>query len=174
MESRIKSFLFFAREVHCPRSHLKLWRAGLNPFCREVLNGQVFACRYYSSECLPATYAKKEFWREIAFGNTESVEYACDVDDSAFSSSPFDELGNSKWNLKVSTLFPVIYKSCLALRNKFSVILYSFVTGASHSRSHPIQSYIFHAFALIDLRMNSVGTTSQCDQINVYASDINQ
>lgn len=70
---------------------------------------KVFTRRYYSSGCLPATYVEKEFWSEIASGNTESVEYACDVDGSAFSSSPNDELGNSKWNLKVLTPLPVFH-----------------------------------------------------------------
>ncbi|RZC44373.1 hypothetical protein C5167_037309 [Papaver somniferum] len=45
----------------------------------------------------------KEFGNEIACGNIESVEYACDIDGSAFSSSPIDQLGKSKRNLK--TLF---------------------------------------------------------------------
>ncbi|KAI3934404.1 hypothetical protein MKW92_002411 [Papaver armeniacum] len=44
-----------------------------------------------------------EFGNEIACGNIESVEYACDIDDSAFSSSPIDQLGKSKLSLK--TLF---------------------------------------------------------------------
>lgn len=65
---------------------------------------KVFARRYYSAGCLPATYLEKEFWHEIACGKTETVEYACDVDGSAFSSSPGDELGSSKWNLKVLIL----------------------------------------------------------------------
>lgn len=62
---------------------------------------KVFARRYCSAGCLPATYLEKEFWNEIACGKTETVEYACDVDGSAFSSSSSDPLGNSKWNLKV-------------------------------------------------------------------------
>ncbi|KAF5801617.1 putative transcription factor & chromatin remodeling JUMONJI family [Helianthus annuus] len=66
----------------------------------EKMANKVFTRRYYSSGCLPATYLEKEFWGEIASGKTESVEYACDVDGSAFSSSPTDELGNSNWNLK--------------------------------------------------------------------------
>uniref|UniRef100_A0A803LTV2 Lysine-specific demethylase JMJ706-like n=1 Tax=Chenopodium quinoa TaxID=63459 RepID=A0A803LTV2_CHEQI len=56
--------------------------------------------RYGSTGCLPASYLEKEFWHEIACGKMETVEYACDVDGSAFSSSPSDELGKSKWNLK--------------------------------------------------------------------------
>lgn len=62
---------------------------------------KVFARRYCSSGSLPPTYLEKEFWKEIGSGKTESVEYACDVDGSAFSSSPNDPLGSSKWNLKV-------------------------------------------------------------------------
>jgi hypothetical protein len=46
---------------------------------------------------------EEEFWREIAFGKMDYVEYACDVDGSAFSSSPHDQLGKSNWNLKVNT-----------------------------------------------------------------------
>ncbi|KAJ0681172.1 putative transcription factor & chromatin remodeling JmjN family [Helianthus annuus] len=75
----------------------------------EKMVNKVFARRYYSSGSLPATYMEKEFWNEIASDNTESVEYACDVDGSAISSSPIDELGNSKWNLKVSILFQSLY-----------------------------------------------------------------
>lgn len=62
---------------------------------------KVFARRYCSAGYLPSTYMEREFWNEIACGKTESVEYACDVDGSAFSSSPSDQLGKSKWNLKV-------------------------------------------------------------------------
>ncbi|GKU95806.1 hypothetical protein SLEP1_g9123 [Rubroshorea leprosula] len=66
----------------------------------EKMANKVFARRYYSSGCLPAKYLEKEFWQEIACGKTETVEYACDVDGSAFSSSPSDPLGSSKCNLK--------------------------------------------------------------------------
>nr|XP_043628599.1 lysine-specific demethylase JMJ706-like [Erigeron canadensis] len=66
----------------------------------EKMANKVFARRYYSAGCLPSTYVEKEFWQEIACGKTESVEYACDVDGSAFSSSPTDQLASSKWNLK--------------------------------------------------------------------------
>lgn len=67
----------------------------------EKMANKIFARRYSSAGSLPATYLEKEFWHEIACGTTESVEYACDVDGSAFSSSPNDQLGKSKWNLKV-------------------------------------------------------------------------
>jgi hypothetical protein len=58
--------------------------------------------RRYSSTCnLPEKYIEEEFWNEICSGKTQSVEYACDIDGSAFSSTPLDELANSNWNLKV-------------------------------------------------------------------------
>ncbi|XP_048500745.1 lysine-specific demethylase JMJ13 isoform X2 [Beta vulgaris subsp. vulgaris] len=66
----------------------------------EKMANKEFSRRYCSTGCLPASYLEKEFWHEIACGKMETVEYACDVDGSAFSSSPSDELGRSKWNLK--------------------------------------------------------------------------
>lgn len=67
----------------------------------EKMANKVFSRRYCSAGCLPSSYMEREFWREIACGKTESVEYACDVDGSAFSSSPSDQLGKSNSNLKV-------------------------------------------------------------------------
>ncbi|KHN38951.1 Lysine-specific demethylase REF6 [Glycine soja] len=78
----------------------------------EKMANKVFARRYCSAGCLPATYLEKEFWHEIGCGKMETVEYACDVDGSAFSSSPTDQLGNSKWNLKKLSRLP---KSILRL-----------------------------------------------------------
>ncbi|XAR54777.1 [Histone H3]-lysine-36 demethylase [Bertholletia excelsa] len=78
----------------------------------ERMANKVFARRYYSAGCLPATYLEKEFWQEIACGKTESVEYACDVEGSAFSSSADDPLGQSKLNLKKLSWLP---KSVLRL-----------------------------------------------------------
>lgn len=70
----------------------------------EKMASKIFSRRYCSASCLPGTYLEKEFWHEIACGKTETVEYACDVEGSAFSSSFSDPLGNSKWNLKVLIL----------------------------------------------------------------------
>ncbi|XP_016465953.2 lysine-specific demethylase JMJ13 [Nicotiana tabacum] len=81
----------------------------------EKMANKVFARRYYSAGCLPPAYLEKEFWHEIACGKTESVEYACDVDGSAFSSSPNDRLGKSKWNMKGLSRLP---KSVLRLLEK--------------------------------------------------------
>ncbi|KAL5551048.1 hypothetical protein UlMin_001224, partial [Ulmus minor] len=78
----------------------------------EKMANKIFTRRYYSAGCLPSAYLEKEFWHEIACGKTETVEYACDVDGSAFSSSPSDQLGTSKWNLKNLSRLP---KSVLRL-----------------------------------------------------------
>lgn len=67
----------------------------------EKMANKVFARRYCSGGSLPDSFLEKEFWKEIACGKTETVEYACDVDGSAFSSAPGDPLGSSKWNLNV-------------------------------------------------------------------------
>ncbi|KAK9716151.1 hypothetical protein RND81_06G214200 [Saponaria officinalis] len=66
----------------------------------EKMANKAFSRRYCSTGGLPASFMEKEFWREISCGKMDSVEYACDVDGSAFSSSPSDQLGRSKWNLK--------------------------------------------------------------------------
>lgn len=66
----------------------------------ERMANKVFSKKYSSAGCLPAKYVEEEFWREISSGKMDFVEYACDVDGSAFSSSPHDQLGKSNWNLK--------------------------------------------------------------------------
>ena len=73
-----------------------------------------FVRRYSSAACLPSRYMEEEFWHEIAFGKMESVEYACDIDGSAFSSSSNDQLGRSKWNLKVLILCLSFYRHLCA------------------------------------------------------------
>ncbi|KAK1379083.1 Lysine-specific demethylase [Heracleum sosnowskyi] len=93
---------------------ITFFKSGRNYTFREFekMANKVFSRRYSSSGCLPATYMEKEFWQEIAYGRTESVEYACDVDGSAFSSSHVDQLGKSNWNLKKLSRLP---KSILRL-----------------------------------------------------------
>ncbi|KAL8141752.1 hypothetical protein V2J09_014784, partial [Rumex salicifolius] len=78
----------------------------------EKMANKLFARKYYSAGCLPPSYLEKEFWHELAFGKMESVEYACDVDGSAFSSNTNDPLGKSRWNLKN---FSRVSKSVLRL-----------------------------------------------------------
>lgn len=75
----------------------------------EKMANKVFARRYCSGGSLPDSFMEKEFWKEIASGKTETVEYACDVDGSAFSSAPGDPLGSSKWNLNVVIYFSLFF-----------------------------------------------------------------
>nr|XP_043608846.1 lysine-specific demethylase JMJ706 [Erigeron canadensis] len=115
----------------------------------EKMANKVFARRYYSSGSLPPAYVEKEFWNEIANGKTESVEYACDVDGSAFSSSPNDELGNSKWNLKkvarlsrsilrlLETTIPGVTEPMLYIGMLFSMF-------AWHVEDHYLYSINYH------------------------------
>ncbi|PWA83900.1 JmjC domain-containing protein [Artemisia annua] len=115
----------------------------------EKMANKVFARRYYSSGSLPATFMEKEFWQEIACGKTESVEYACDVDGSAFSSSPTDELGNSNWNLKkvarlsrsilrlLETTIPGVTEPMLYIGMLFSMF-------AWHVEDHYLYSINYH------------------------------
>ncbi|XP_076950769.1 lysine-specific demethylase JMJ13-like [Bidens hawaiensis] len=115
----------------------------------EKMANKVFARRYNSSGCLPATYVEKEFWHEIACGKTESVEYACDVDGSAFSSSPTDQLASSKWNLKkvsrlsrstlrlLETTIPGVTEPMLYIGMLFSMF-------AWHVEDHYLYRYLFY------------------------------
>ncbi|KAK9067914.1 hypothetical protein SSX86_012025 [Deinandra increscens subsp. villosa] len=115
----------------------------------EKMANKVFARRYNSAGCLPATYMEKEFWHEIASGKTESVEYACDVDGSAFSSSPTDQLASSKWNLKkvsrlsrstlrlLETTIPGVTEPMLYIGMLFSMF-------AWHVEDHYLYSMSYH------------------------------
>lgn len=85
---------------------------------------KVFSKKYSSSSCLPARYVEEEFWREIAFGKMDFVEYACDVDGSAFSSSPHDQLGKSNWNLKVNILSLIFYACGCVVFASWSLLMF--------------------------------------------------
>ncbi|GAA0166326.1 histone modifying enzyme [Lithospermum erythrorhizon] len=115
----------------------------------ERMANKVFAQRYCSAGSLPASYMEKEFWHELACGKTESVEYACDVDGSAFSSSPDDPLGTSKWNLKnfshlpksvlrlLETVIPGVTEPMLYIGMLFSMF-------AWHVEDHYLYSINYH------------------------------
>ncbi|KAI8026697.1 Lysine-specific demethylase JMJ706 [Camellia lanceoleosa] len=79
----------------------------------------------------------------------DSVEYACDVDGSAFSSSPNDQLGKSKWNLKklsrlpksvlrlLETAIPGVTEPMLSIGMLFSMF-------AWHVEDHYLYSINYH------------------------------
>ncbi|KAL5728747.1 hypothetical protein ACHQM5_001793 [Ranunculus cassubicifolius] len=73
---------------------------------------KVFERRYSCVAELPASFLEREFWREVISGGGKEgvartvVEYASDLDGSAFSSSLEDQLAQSKWNLKNFSRLP--------------------------------------------------------------------
>ncbi|KAJ0482549.1 putative transcription factor & chromatin remodeling JUMONJI family [Helianthus annuus] len=147
----------------------------------EKMANKVFARRYHSSGCLPATYVEKEFWHEIACGKTESVEYACDVDGSAFSSSPTDQLASSKWNLKkvsrlsrsilrlLETTIPGVTEPMLYIGMLFSMF-------AWHVEDHYLYSMNFHhcgaAKTWYGVPGHAVLDFEKVVRQNVYTNDI--
>ncbi|XP_022002118.1 lysine-specific demethylase JMJ706 isoform X1 [Helianthus annuus] len=147
----------------------------------EKMANKVFARRYHSSGCLPATYVEKEFWQEIACGKTESVEYACDVDGSAFSSSPTDQLASSKWNLKkvsrlsrsilrlLETTIPGVTEPMLYIGMLFSMF-------AWHVEDHYLYSMNFHhcgaAKTWYGVPGHAVLDFEKVVRQNVYTNDI--
>lgn len=78
----------------------------------EKMANKAFARKFLTAASLPARFVEAEFWKELVSGKTPSVEYACDVEGSAFSASSVDPLGQSKWNLKG---FSQLSKSTLRL-----------------------------------------------------------
>lgn len=61
-----------------------------------------FARRFATTAALPSRAVERVFWEELRSGSGRHlVEYASDVEGSAFSASPGDRLARSKWNLKV-------------------------------------------------------------------------
>ncbi|URD91419.1 JmjC domain containing protein [Musa troglodytarum] len=115
----------------------------------EKMGNKVFSQRYSSSGCLPAKFVEEQFWHEIAFGKSEFVEYACDVDGSAFSLSPKDELGQSNWNLKRFSRLPksVLRHLVNAIPGVTDPMLYIgmlFSMFAWHVEDHYLYSISYH------------------------------
>lgn len=72
----------------------------------ERIANKIFTKKFSSAGNLPAKFVEEEFWHEISSGKTTTVEYACDIEGSAFSSSENDPLGTSKSNLKHLSRLP--------------------------------------------------------------------
>ncbi|XP_062098557.1 lysine-specific demethylase JMJ13-like [Humulus lupulus] len=70
----------------------------------ESMADKVFVRRFRSSDSVPS---EQDFWHEMLVGRKGcSVEYGVNVEGSAFSSDPNDNLGRSKWNLKNLSRLP--------------------------------------------------------------------
>lgn len=72
----------------------------------EKMANRVFSRKFSTAGNLPPRFIESEFWKELAVGKSRTVEYATDVEGSAFSSSSTDPLGQSKWNLKGISRLP--------------------------------------------------------------------
>ncbi|KAH7440547.1 hypothetical protein KP509_04G112300 [Ceratopteris richardii] len=72
----------------------------------EKVANKAFARKFSTAAVLPTKFVEAEFWKELVAGRTRTVEYACDVEGSAFSESSTDPLGQSKWNLKAISRLP--------------------------------------------------------------------
>ncbi|GKV05577.1 hypothetical protein SLEP1_g17575 [Rubroshorea leprosula] len=65
-----------------------------------------YAQRFPGSRSLSPPHLEKKFWQAMTNGNQGMVEYGVNVEGSAFSSDPNDQLGQSKWNLKTLPQLP--------------------------------------------------------------------
>ncbi|XP_055961269.1 lysine-specific demethylase JMJ13-like isoform X2 [Mercurialis annua] len=75
----------------------------LNSFKR--MADEAFLRRFPCPKDVALERLEKAFWLEMSIGQ-EKVEYAINVDGSAFSTDPDDPLGSSKWNLKTLPELP--------------------------------------------------------------------
>ncbi|KAJ4759083.1 Lysine-specific demethylase [Rhynchospora pubera] len=115
----------------------------------EKMANKEFTRRYSSTCSLPEKYIEEEFWNEICSGKTQSVEYACDIDGSAFSSSLLDQLANSKWNLKTLSRLPksTLRHTSAAIPGVTDPMLYIgmlFSMFAWHVEDHYLYSINYH------------------------------
>ncbi|KAJ7525584.1 hypothetical protein O6H91_17G057600 [Diphasiastrum complanatum] len=72
----------------------------------EKMANKFYVRKFSSAAILPPKYVEEVFWQEIASGKATSIEYGCDIEGSAFSTSATDPLGRSKWNLKDLSRLP--------------------------------------------------------------------
>ncbi|KAL3524536.1 hypothetical protein ACH5RR_017370 [Cinchona calisaya] len=93
---------------------ISFYRRGRNYTLRDFENmaNKEAVRKYCSSGCLPSTYLEREFWNEMTNGKKGTVEYAINVDGSAFSCSSADPLAGSNWNLKA---LPHLHRCTLRL-----------------------------------------------------------
>ncbi|XP_024524853.1 lysine-specific demethylase JMJ706 isoform X1 [Selaginella moellendorffii] len=78
----------------------------------EKMANKFHSRRFSTAAVQPPLFVEAEFWKEMLAGNSDHIQYASDVDGSAFSSSPADPLASSNWNLKIVSSLP---KSILRL-----------------------------------------------------------
>ncbi|KAK8532202.1 hypothetical protein V6N13_131537 [Hibiscus sabdariffa] len=115
----------------------------------EKMSNRAFAKRFpHQSTGLSHAFLEKQFWLEMARG-TATVEYGVNIDGSAFSSDPNDELGQSNGNLKTLPQLPNCSLRLLdyQIPGITSPMLYIgmlFSTFAWHVEDHYLYSINYH------------------------------
>ncbi|XP_042405660.1 lysine-specific demethylase JMJ706-like isoform X2 [Zingiber officinale] len=149
----------------------------------EKMANKEFSRKFSSTGCLPAKFIEEQFWHEIAFGKTDMVEYACDIEGSAFSSSPKDQLGQSNWNLKkISRLSKSILRHLVApipgVTDPMLYIGMLFSMFAWHVEDHYLYSVSYHHCGASKTWYGIPGHAApdfeKVAQNHVYGSDILQ
>ncbi|EOY10093.1 Transcription factor, putative [Theobroma cacao] len=114
----------------------------------EKLANKEFAKRFPHSTNLSPVDMEKEYWHEMGRGNNK-VEYAVNIDGSAFSSDPNDQLGQSKGNLKTLPKLPnstlrLLSYSIPGVTEPMLYIGMIFSTFAWHVEDHYLYSINYH------------------------------
>ncbi|XP_059434772.1 lysine-specific demethylase JMJ13-like [Corylus avellana] len=107
------------------------------------------ARRFPCSSFIPPEYMEKVFWHELAHGKKRTVEYGVNVDGSAFSCDPNDQLGKSKWNLKILPRLPnsilrLIERDIPGVTHPMLYIGMLFGMFAWHVEDHYLYSINYH------------------------------
>ncbi|KAH7286626.1 hypothetical protein KP509_32G015600 [Ceratopteris richardii] len=115
----------------------------------EKVANRVFSRKFSTAGSLPPAFIETEFWKELVSGKTRTVEYATDVDGSAFSSSKTDPLGQSKWNLKGIAKLPestlrLLEESIPGVTEPMLYIGMLFSMFAWHIEDHFLYSINYH------------------------------
>ncbi|KAF7836562.1 lysine-specific demethylase JMJ706-like [Senna tora] len=115
----------------------------------ETLANKAFRSRFYSSGGLPSSYVEKLFWYEMEHGEMETVEYGVNVEGSAFSCDPHDNLGKSKWNLKnfsrlQNSILRLIDREIPGITDPMLYIGMLFSMFAWHVEDHYLYSINYH------------------------------
>ncbi|KAJ4845757.1 hypothetical protein Tsubulata_047053 [Turnera subulata] len=112
---------------------------------------EVFSQRFPNAACsLSPAQLEKQFWNKMANrGKQETVEYATNVDGTAFSSDPSDHLGASKWNLKSlprlpNSLLRLVEHEIPGITHPMLYIGMLFSMFAWHVEDHYLYSINYH------------------------------
>ncbi|GAX78800.1 hypothetical protein CEUSTIGMA_g6237.t1 [Chlamydomonas eustigma] len=130
--------------VHDPQNYsISKFEAQANEFMRK---------KFGATGLLPPRMIELEYWRAREMsckGKHDWVTYGNDVEGSAFSASPLDPIGSSKWNLKVlpkesQSILRHISKIVPGVTDPFLYIGMLYATFAWHVEDHYLYSINYH------------------------------